>query len=94
MPSNTFGEPVKRKKAMTSKILRKLSGTSEERLKGVEHCAAMLPDLQEFLLIGLDQSNNLIVSSTLSMSDSFRLCDMLRDAVMESLRLQDTNRMH
>jgi hypothetical protein len=78
----------------TSKILRKPSGTSEERLKGVKLCAEMLPDLQEFLLIGLDQSNNLIVKSTLSMSDSFRLCDMLRDAVMESLQLQDTNRMH
>ena len=79
---------------MTSKILRRQSGTSEEKLKGAEHCAAMLPDLQEFLLIGLDQSNNLIVSSTMSMSDSFRLCDMLRDAVIESIQLQDANRMH
>ena len=94
MQLNTSGAPEKRKEPMTSKILRKPSGMSGEKLKGAERCAAMLPDLQEFLLIGLDQSNNLIVSSTLSMSDSFRLCDMLRDAVMESLRLQDTNRMH
>ena len=79
---------------MTSKILRKLSGTSEERSKGVEHCAAMLPDLQEFLLIGLDQSNNLIVQSTLGMSDTFKLCDMMRDAMIESLRVSENNRMN
>lgn len=79
---------------MTSKILRRQSGTSEEKLKGAEHCAAMLPDLQEFLLIGLDQSNNLIVQSTLGMSDTFKLCDMMRDAMIESLQVSENNRMN
>jgi len=54
----------------------------------------MLPDLQEFLLIGLDQSNNLIVQSTLGMSDTFKLCDMMRDAMIESLQIRENNRMN
>ena len=79
---------------MRSKILRKPSGMSDERLKGVEQCVAMLPDLQEFLLIGLDQSNNLIVQTTLPMSQAHCLCDMMREAIFESLCLQENNRMH
>lgn len=79
---------------MTSKILRKPSGMSGEKLKGAERCAEMLPDLQEFLLIGLDQSNNLIVQSTLGMSDTFKLCDMMRDAMIESLQIRENNRMN
>jgi len=79
---------------MRSKILRKPSGISDERLKGVERCVEMLPDLEEFLLIGLDQSNNLVIQSTLPMSQAYSLCDMMRDAIFESLRLQEDNRMH
>ena len=79
---------------MTSKILRKPSGMSGEKLKGAKLCAEMLPDLQEFLLIGLDQSNNLIVQSTLSMSDTFKLCDMMKNAMLESLQVQNNNRMN
>jgi hypothetical protein len=94
MRLNTSGAPEKRKEPMTSKILRKPSGMSGEKLKGAERCAEMLPDLQEFLLIGLDQSNNLIVQSTLGMSDTFKLCDMMRDAMLESLQIQNNNRMN
>lgn len=79
---------------MRSKILRRQSGTSEERLKGVEQCVEMLPDLQEFLLIGLDQSNNLIIQSTLSMPDIMRLCNMTRETIFESLALQEQDRMN
>lgn len=79
---------------MTSKILRKRSGMSGEKLKGAKLCAEMLPDLQEFLLIGLDQSNNLIVQSTMDMSDTLRLCDMMRDTIIESFSLQEKNRMN
>jgi hypothetical protein len=67
---------------------------SGEKLKGAKLCAEMLPDLQEFLLIGLDQSNNLIVQSTLGMSDTFKLCDMMRDAMIESLQVSENNRMN
>jgi hypothetical protein len=94
MRLNTSGAPEKRKEPMTSKILRKPSGMSGEKLKGAERCAEMLPDLQEFLLIGLDQSNNLIVQSTLGMSDTFKLCDMMRDAMIESLQVSENNRMN
>jgi hypothetical protein len=94
MRLNTSGAPEKRKEPMTSKILRKPSGMSGEKLKGAERCAEMLPDLQEFLLIGLDQSNNLIVQSTLGMSDTFKLCDMMRDAMIESLQISENNRMN
>ena len=79
---------------MTSKILRKPSGMSGEKLKGAERCAEMLPDLQEFLLIGLDQSNNLIIQSTLSMPDTMRLCNMTRETIFESLALQKEDRMN
>jgi len=79
---------------MNSKTLRKHCGISKERLNAVEQCVEMLPDLQEFFIIGLDQANNLVVKSTIDVNDMFYLMDMVKHSMAESLKLQEQGKMN
>ena len=79
---------------MTSKTLKKHSGISKERSFAVEQCMEMLPDLQEFLIIGLDQANNLVVKSTVDPDHMFYLMDMVKSSMIHSLKIQEQGKMN
>ena len=79
---------------MTSKILKKPSGISEEKLEHVKQCANLLEELQEFIVIGVDQANNLFVKSTLDVDDLFYLMDSVKSAIINSSRVKEQGRMN
>ena len=79
---------------MNSKTLRKHCGISKERLNAVEQCMEMLPDLQEFLIIGLDQANNLVVKSTVDPDHMFYLMDMVKSSMIHAMKLQEQGKMN